>query len=182
MSTAKKLIAAFALAILSQSAQAGAGWFDSAAVEAGRGDRVTMVRAALQRRLDGEWFKSEGTHVVAHWDFSVAALHGTYHREMVGQTQNLAVIGATPVFRLEREDHKGWFLQGGIGFYLFSSLYNNAGNQLSTAFQFGDQVGLGYVFDNRWQLEAKVQHFSNAGLKHPNSGVNFGLVRLTVPF
>ncbi len=63
-----------------------------------------------------------------------------------------------------------------------SELYNNDNNKLSTAFQFGDHLGAGYVFNNGWELGMKLQHFSNGGIKKPNSGVNFITVKLARPF
>ncbi len=179
---AKKVFFALGIALVSHAAWADERWFDSASVELGQGDRVKQVRVALQSKWDTTWFASNGTHLGAYWDVSLGAWHGTYYREVVGQTQNLFVIGATPVLRFENDNHKGWFFEGAIGYYLFSKLYDNAGNQLSTAFQFGDQLGVGYAFDNKWQFDAKVRHYSNAGIKHPNSGVNFGAITLTHSF
>jgi len=68
---------------------------------------------------------------------------------------------------------RGFYMEGGIGFHRLSDLYNNDGRRLSTLFQFGDHIGAGYIFDNKWEIGAKIQHFSNGGYRKPNSGVNF---------
>lgn len=83
------------------------------------------------------------------------------------------MVGITPVFRYQRDEKLGWYVEGGIGANLFSELYNNDDNRLSTAFQFGDHLGVGYVTDNKWDLGLRIQHYSNASIKRPNSGVNF---------
>jgi len=57
--------------------------------------------------------------------------------------------------------------------HMLSKLYNNSDNRLGTHFQFGDHIGMGYVFDNKWEAGVKLQHFSNGGYKKPNSGVNY---------
>jgi len=64
---------------------------------------------------------------------------------------------------------------------LLSELYDNNDRKLSTAFQFGDHVGIGYVFQNNLDLGLKVQHFSNGSIKQPNQGINFGVVRVSYP-
>jgi hypothetical protein len=38
------------------------------------------------------------------------------------------------------------------------------------------------VFDNKWEVSAKIQHFSNGGIKEPNSGVNYGVVKAAYHF
>ena len=46
----------------------------------------------------------------------------------------------------------------------------------STAVQFGEHVGVGWR-SGHWHFAARLQHLSNAGLDHPNPGINFVLVR-----
>jgi lipid A 3-O-deacylase len=182
MLSAFKFFAAIGLAVFTQAAFADDTLVDSASLEFGQGARVKMVRVAVQNDWSKEWYKSNGTHLGGYWDFSAAAWRGTAYRDVLGNKQQLVVIGAVPVFRFANDSRKGWFVEGGIGAFLLSELYDNESNRLSTAFQFGDMVGAGYVFDNKWQLAAKIQHFSNGGIKRPNSGVNFAVVKLTRPF
>lgn len=156
--------------------QAGAaenGWIDSASFEFGRGPEVHMARLAVQKDWDARWFASNGRHLSGYWDLSAAYWRGTAYRNVPGQRQNLAVVGITPVARYGRDDKLGWYVEAGIGANLFSELYNNDDNQLSTAFQFGDHLGVGYVTANKWDLGLKFQHYSNASIKRPNSGANF---------
>jgi len=55
---------------------------------------------------------------------------------------------------------------------VLSKTYNSNDDGLSTAFQFGDHIAVGYVFDNKWEVALKAQHYSNGGIKKPNSGVD----------
>ena len=48
---------------------------------------------------------------------------------------------------------------------------------MSTAFEFADHIGVGYVFNNNFDLGLRLQHYSNAGIKKPNSGENFVVLR-----
>jgi lipid A 3-O-deacylase len=177
-----KLIGAIAALLLSSTSMASGVSIDSASLEVGGTNQGRMVRAAIQSNWEKRWFQSNGTHVAGYWDFSLAEWRGNKHRNIPGEHQNITSIGITPVFRLRADDGKGWFLEGGIGAHLLSERYNNTTKELSTNFQFGDHIGVGYVFANGWETTAKLQHFSNGGYKKPNDGVNFLMVQLTRPF
>ena len=155
---------------------------DGASVELGTGNEVRMLRVGLQSNWNKRWFQSNGTHVSGYWDAALTQWRGDAYLNVRGQHQNITIVGLTPVFRLQADDLKGWYLEGGVGASLLSKLYDNDGDYLSTAFQFNDHVGVGYVFGKGWDLGFKFEHFSNGGIKEPNSGVNFMLLRLARKF
>ena len=155
---------------------------DSVSGEFATGDKTKMLRIGVQSDWSARWFQSNGTHLSGYWDASIARWRGNAYRDVSGATQNITDIGFTPVFRFQRDDKKAWYAEGGIGVHHLSDRYDNDGHQLSTRFQFGDHIGLGYVFDNRWELGMKIQHFSNGGYKKPNSGVDFIEVKASYHF
>jgi hypothetical protein len=67
----------------------------------------------------------------------------------------------------------------GIGTSYLNPLFTDGTRHFSTRFNFDDHLGLGY----RWGGEAshfgsqevtlRLEHFSNAGLREPNPGMNF---------
>jgi lipid A 3-O-deacylase len=175
-------VGALCALIFATPSHASDRFVDSASLELGGTSQGRMVRVGVQKHLEKRWFQSNGTHVAAYWDASLARWRGDAHRNVKGQHQDITSIGLTPVFRLRADDLKGWFVEGGIGVHLLSELYNNGPRELSTAFQFGDHIGAGYVFENGWEATAKFQHFSNGGIKRPNDGVNFVLFSLAKPF
>ena len=162
----------------SGSAQA----IDSASIEFGTGDKTKMVRLGAQWQWESQWWKSNGTHIGGYWDATLAQWRNNRHQNILGNTQNISVLGITPVFRLQSDNQKGFYAEGGIGVHLLSELYDNGGRKLSTRFQFGDHIGFGYVFGNRLDLGLKIQHFSNGSIKKPNSGVDFAVVRIRYQF
>lgn len=176
-----KLAAAVAAVTLSQAALAADG-LDSASLEVGAGDHVQMVRFAVQKDWNVNWFQSNGRHLGGYWDANIAYWRGTAHLGNHGQNQYLWVVGVTPVFRYQNDNKLGWYGEAGIGPSLFSQLYRNAGNRLSTSFEFADHIGVGYVLNNKWDVSARLQHYSNGGIKHPNSGVNWVVLRVARPF
>jgi lipid A 3-O-deacylase len=155
---------------------------DSAALEIGSGAKVQMVRFSAQKNWQKSWFESSGYQLSGYWDANLAQWRGNAYRNVSGQHENITVVGLTPVFRFQRADKRGWYAEGGIGVALFSKLYDNDDNRLSTAFQFADHLGAGYVFDNKWELGARIQHYSNGGFKKPNSGVNLLVVKAAYRF
>jgi lipid A 3-O-deacylase len=154
---------------------------DSASLELGTGNQTTVVRAAVQWDWQSKWWQSNGTHISGYWDLSAAEWRGKRYNN-TDSTQNLIDIGFTPVFRFQRDDKKGPYVEGGVGLHLANKLYNNNSKQFSTAFQFGDHIGTGYVFANGLDLGLRLQHLSNGGIKEPNGGVNYALLRVAYPF
>lgn len=155
---------------------------DSVSFEAGHGDSTRLLRAGAQWNWDKQWWKSNGTHIGGYWDVTLAQWRGSRYRDTPGRSQELAVLGITPVFRFQSDTRKGFYIEAGIGASLLSERYDNDGKRFSTRFQFGDHIGLGYVFSNSLDLGLKIQHFSNAGIKKPNPGVDFAIVQLRYGF
>jgi len=155
---------------------------DSVSFEFGAGTKTKMVRVGAQWRWDQQWWRSNGSHIGGYWDLNLAHWQGDRFRSVAGSKQNINVIGITPVFRLQNDTLRGFYAEAGIGAHLMSALYDNDGKQLSTRFQFGDHIGIGYVFANNLDLGLRIQHFSNGGIKRPNDGVNFALIRASYSF
>ncbi|MDB5761575.1 MAG: hypothetical protein JWQ21_570 [Herminiimonas sp.] len=155
---------------------------DSVSLELGSGNRTQFVRAGAQWNWDSQWWKSNGTHVGGYWDLSLAEWHGNRFQNRQGAAQNITALGITPVFRLQKDTTLGFYGEAGIGLYYLSDLYNNNDRRLSTNIEFGTLLGAGYVFRNNLELGLKIQHFSNGGIKKPNDGVNFAIVRASYRF
>jgi hypothetical protein len=169
----KKMIAAAAALLATQVAFADDKLIDSVSVDVGAGENVQMIRLNATKDWDARWFQSNGTHLSGYWEASTGVWRENRYMNREGDEHKLWDIGFTPVFRFENDNKKGIYYEGGIGVHMLSKLYNNSDNRLSTHFQFGDHIAMGYVFDNKWEAAVKLQHFSNGGYKKPNSGVNF---------
>lgn len=84
-------------------------------------------------------------------------------------------LGITPVLRWHPFESSRWFTEAGIGINVLAPIYRSNDKRFSTAFNFGDHVGIGLQFGEgrRHELALRFQHFSNAGIKDPNPGENF---------
>jgi lipid A 3-O-deacylase len=155
---------------------------DSASFEFATGNKTQMARLGAQWKWARHWEYANGVKIGGYWDLTLAQWRGKRYRNIEGQTQDISSVGITPVFRFQHDTLKGFYAEAGIGIHYLSGLYNNNGNELSTRFQFGDHLGIGYVFQNDLDLALKIQHFSNGGIRNPNSGVNFAVLRVSYPF
>ncbi len=100
----------------------------------------------------------------------------------VRDARNIIELGYSPVFRLQRpwagKGQRSFYMEGGIGVRGISHTRTSAERTMSTAFQFSDMAGIGWQWgaQNQHNLGLRVQHLSNAGIKRPNPGINFGQV------
>jgi lipid A 3-O-deacylase len=155
---------------------------DSTSLEFATGNQSKIIRVGAQWDWANKWFQSNGSHLGGYWDLTGAQIRENRYRNVVGNHQEIYDIGITPVFRYQGDSKLGFYGEAGIGAHVFSELYDNNSRRFSTAFEFGDHLGIGYVFSNRLEVGLKVQHFSNGGIKHPNSGANFAVIKAAYHF
>ncbi|MBO9621085.1 MAG: acyloxyacyl hydrolase [Niabella sp.] len=92
-------------------------------------------------------------------------------------------IGFTPTLRATFSSSWSWFLEAGIGANVITPLYRRNDRRFSTTFNFGDHLGIGArPFGPKGiEFSLRYQHFSNAGIRHPNPGQNFLQLRISFP-
>ena len=130
---------------------------DGVAVELGVGDEDTKI---LRLATTDRWGRLPG-----YWELSAAAWDNA--------AESAFDLGLTPVFRFQRG---AFHAEAAIGFHLVQTRISPS-RRFSTAFQFGDHVGVGYR-SGHWVWGARFQHLSNGGIRRPNPGINFLLLRL----
>jgi lipid A 3-O-deacylase len=84
-------------------------------------------------------------------------------------------LSAVPTFRLYPA-HRRFFLEAGVGPSYIIPLFRSGEKHFSSQFNFDDHVALG-VNLARSELAVRLEHFSNAGISHPNPGENFVQLR-----
>ena len=154
---------------------------DGVAVEIGGGEGVDRARIAVTWDWARRIFQGADWHLGGYWEASI----GQWHRDDVrpGQNDDITDIAFTPVFRFQPNGLRGPYAEAAIGFHLLSR--SQIGDKrLSTLFQFGDHLGVGYRFGAKSAFDVgyRFQHHSNAGIKRPNPGINFHQVRLQYHF
>ena len=167
----KIAVAAGACAVISLAAAAQA--VDGASVELGRGDdRTNLLRFAVQWNWRSAWPAGRQWRLGGYWELSAGAW-GNHDKSS-------ADFALTPVFRLERHaDAHSPYLEAAIGFHILSRHISRE-RLFSTNFQFGDHLGAGVRFGagGRYDLGLRLQHISNGGIREPNPGIDFLMLRL----
>ena len=151
----RKIIASAAgCLVVSQAAHA----LDGVSIETGAGtdDDVKPLRVGAQ--WDGRWRW-------LYWDLSFGGWTGGHGR--------VYDLGLTPTARFGSSA----YVEAGVGAHVLSDLDVGTGSEFSTRFQFGDHIGAGLRFGS-YDLGLRFQHLSNGGLRNPNPGINFVILRL----
>jgi lipid A 3-O-deacylase len=147
-------------------------------LQAGFGDQDTNAYLAgltwtlpLQYDFDGGWIGGFVEGALGRWQ--------TERRE--DSTAWPTQISATPTLRLYPARAAPWFAEVGVGANYIVPLFRSGHKHFSTEFNFGDHAGIGRAF-GRSELLLRIEHFSNAGISHPNPGENFGQLRYAYRF
>lgn len=134
---------------------------------------------------DSQW-ESEfaGGRATAYWEVSF----GRWRSELgAGRSASAWVtqVGITPVLRwYPRRFDDRWFFEAAVGANVLLPVYRSQDKAFSSAFNFGDHFAVGRRFGeaNRQEIALRFQHFSNAGIKHPNPGEDFLQLRYVFRF
>lgn len=155
------------------TAQARSAWLPNQAfVQLGVAEdaRTAVIGATWAWAWQTDW---AGGRLGGYWEASF----GRWESELDdGRTASAWVtqLGVTPVLRWT-PDHSRWFFEAGIGANVLLPIYRSKDKRFSTAFNFGDHLAAGYRFGDHGEHEValRLQHFSNAGIRHPNPGEDF---------
>ena len=150
-------VLAFAGANLAQAAQV------SGAVGAtSQGDMT--YRIGMSFDWDKTWLESSAGHVSGYWDAAYTYWEG-------GDASGAHSLSFSPVFTYEFSGFTYTpYIEAGIGLAAFSK--TDVGNQrLGSAVNFEDRIGFGLKLPGAQKVGIRAMHYSNAGLKQPNDGV-----------
>lgn len=149
---------------------------DAVEVLAGPGKQGT---SAVGAGLVWEWDTRKMRRALITGQTELIASH--WRADAVGGGhQGLWQLALVPVVRLELDHgHSPWFLELGIGASWLSRTYATPTKAFSSSWNFYDVLGGGYRFgtEEQHELGLRYTHVSNAGLKLPNPGENFLLLR-----
>jgi len=153
------------------AAQQAGGTPGGLALQAGMGDDYQRYMLGYETptlwsyRFGGDWGRLDltGELAVSYW-----------HADSGHSPSSLWQLGATPMLRWWLGER--FYVEGGVGANVFSRT-TFADKTISTAFQFGDHIGLGFQLTQSARIGVRYSHFSNANIKKPNPGLD--VVQLT---
>lgn len=111
---------------------------------------------------------------ISHWD-----------TPGVSSRRSFTQIGLVPLLRLHSDQGRSpWFAEAGIGLSTTDRHFETLDKRFTTNFNFVDIIGVGRGFGQSRQQElgVRIQHVSNAGIRVPNPGQNFLLLRYASSF
>lgn len=154
----------------------------AAFVQLGVAQSTHQVAAGLDWDWDSHWALGGG-RLSGYWEVSVS---GWSYPTVDGRRSAwLGQFGLVPVLRYRFDDGASpWFVEGGIGLTVTTTLYESERKRFYSNFNFGDHIAVGRSFgaQNQHELALRLEHFSNAGIKRPNPGENFIELRYTQRF
>ncbi|WP_238914465.1 acyloxyacyl hydrolase [Achromobacter insolitus] len=92
---------------------------------------------------------------------------------------NVWQFSAIPMFRWWTSER--FYIETGIGATVFTRT-RFAEKNIGSAFQFGDHIGAGFLLTPNNRIGLRYSHFSNAGIKRPNPGLDTVQVTYTYQF
>ncbi|WP_194791307.1 acyloxyacyl hydrolase [Pseudomonas sp. UFMG81] len=151
------VVLAFAGANLAQAAQV-----TGAVGATGQGDMT--YRIGLSFDWDKQWWQSSTGHLTGYWDAAYTYWEG-------GDYSGAHSLSVSPVFVYEFSGFTYTpYIEAGIGLAAFSK--TDVGNQrLGSSVNFEDRIGFGLKLPAEQKIGIRAIHYSNAGLKQPNDGI-----------
>jgi lipid A 3-O-deacylase len=128
------------------------------------------------------WKKSlRWGEITGYWESSIGQWR-TRHGPEGDHSALVTQVGLTPVLRWAPGGTTSrLFLELGIGANVLFPIYETDDKRFSTTFNFGDHLAVGHRV-GRHEVSLRLQHFSNAGIRHPNPGENFLQLRYAVRY
>jgi lipid A 3-O-deacylase len=152
-------------------------------VQAGAGDQ--QARAYVGgASWDWSWRHSAGPGTLTGY---FEAAFGRWTTRHAGEPDTVwpTQLSVTPVLRFQPSGAMNpWFAEIGVGGNYLVPVFRDGHKQFSSKFNFGDHAAIGRQFGARLEhaLAVRVEHFSNAGIEHPNPGEDFVQLRYSYRF
>jgi hypothetical protein len=156
---------------------------DSVAFSGGYGEQTNIWSLAAVWDRASPLVEKDAWRMMGQLEIDGMVLQG--RRSNTDGYKNLVAVGATPVGRFEWPQN-GYvpFIDLGIGINFLSHTTLQDDKKFSTAFQFGELLGVGLRFGQggAYELGARIQHMSNGKIKTPNDGITFAVVHAAYHF
>lgn len=138
------------------------------------GESTMVYRIGTQFDFGTSWWETSVGRLTGYWDAGYTYWDGD-------ETASNHSVSFAPVFVYEfaGETVKP-FIEAGIGVALFADT-DLEDNDLGSSFQFEDRIGAGLRFNGQ-AVGVRAIHYSNAGIKDPNDGVEAYSLYYSVAF
>lgn len=160
----KKLISVAAVAAICFGQIATAQAIELTAAVGRTGESTTTYRIGGQMDFNRSWFESSVGRLTGYWDAGYTYWDGK-------KSSSNHSISLAPIFVYEFNGGSVKpYIEAGIGVAAFENTEVEE-NNLSSSFQFEDRIGAGVRFAGGHEVGVRAIHYSNAGIKKPNDGI-----------
>lgn len=165
-------LAAIAAALVGQSTLTHAAGVEFSVGQTGQSTQT--YRLGMRFDWDKSWLQSDVGRLTGYWD-------GAYTYWDGDKRSSNNSLSFSPVFVYEFSGEKVKpYIEAGIGVAVFSNTQVED-NKLGSAFNFEDRIGFGLRFAGGHEVGIRASHYSNAGIKEPNDGVESYALHYTMP-
>ena len=159
----RKVMTLAALAVLAWGQVSAVQAMDLSVAVGQTGDSTMTYRVGTQFDFNQSWFVSDVGRLTGYWDAAAPCRDGDET-----SSNHSRSLSPESVYEFAGERVKP-YIEAGIGIAAFSST-ELEDNDLGSSFQFEDRIGFGVRFAGQ-EVGVRALHYSNAGLKQPNDGV-----------
>lgn len=164
------------MAVTTADARAAGGDNQLSAAVGVTGQGQMTWRAGLAHDWDKRWWQGERGYLTGYWDTAYTYWEGGDE----GSAAHSLSFSPILVYQFHGERLRP-FVEFGIGVSLFSS--TDVGDQeMGSAFHFEDRLGVGLALPDGSRLGLRATHYSNAGIKNPNDGIESYALFYSHPF
>jgi len=136
-----------------------------------------------QWRWNRAWTVRDSLLLRGRWEISVGRWR-TDADDGGGDRAWVTQVSVLPTLRLTSPGEHGWYAELGSGPSFLMPVFRSRDREFSTEFNFQSHFAVGYVlgWGGKHDVGLRVEHFSNAGIREPNPGMNFASLRYTHRF
>lgn len=165
-------LAALAAVVMGQASLAQAAGVEFSVGQTGQTSQT--YRLGMKFDWDKSWMQSDVGRLTGYWD-------GAYTFWDGDKRASVRSLSFSPVFVYEfAGDTVKPYVEAGIGVSVFSRT-RIEDNNLGSAFNFEDRIGFGLRFNGGHEIGIRATHYSNAGIKQPNDGIESYALHYTMP-
>ncbi|MCJ8169634.1 acyloxyacyl hydrolase [Atopomonas sediminilitoris] len=138
-------------------------------------ESTTTVRLGTQFDFATQWYQSDTGHLGGYWDLGYTYWDGD-------DASSNHTLSFSPVLLYEfAGESLRPYVEAGIGVAAFADTRLEE-QKLGSSFQFEDRLGVGLRFGEGHDVGLRIYHYSNAGIKDPNDGVEHYSLRYRLSF
>jgi lipid A 3-O-deacylase len=136
-------------------------------------DDIDIYRIGLRKDFNSKWLQNKNGYLSGYYELT--ANYWKY------KSENNFGVALSPVFAyyVDLGDIKPYF-EAGIGVSYWSKTHIKTRN-MSTHFHFEDRIGVGVRYKN-FDFSFRYMHYSNAGIKNPNPGIDIFIGSISYKF